>query len=321
MTASFQRVNPLGDSVIRGPARLLVAPITQAFPASIEAIVWTAATSTSYASDVQTLTITGTPTGGTFTLSYQSVQTTPIAWNAASGALQTALNALPGIANAGGVTCSGGALPSASIVITFVSQGVQPLILAQAGALTGGTTPAAAVVHTTPGVGQYDPMAGWSDLGSTKTGAQVQRNNTETQLDVDQIYGPLLSVPDEWTMTVTTAFAETSLETIQMAWEGAANITLDATVTPNERHLSIGAPLAYTERRLAVLHQKTIGTSAGRLRCVVFRRVTHSPASSTLDYQKTGAQQSLAYVFAAYADFGVADPASRFMDIIEQQFA
>lgn len=319
MPASFQRVNPLGDSVIRGPARLLIAPITQAFPASIEAIVWTAATSTSYASDVQTLTVTGTPTGGTFTLSYQSVQTAPIAFNAASGAVQTALNALPGIANAGGVTCSGGALPSAAVVITFVSQGIQPLILAQT-AFTGGTTPAAAVVHTTPGVGQYDPMSGWSDLGSTKTGAQVQRNNTETQIDVDQVYGMLLGIPDEWTMTVTTAFAETSLETIQMAWEGAG-ITLDATQSPNERHLPLGAPLSYTERRLAVLHQKTIGTSAGRLRAVVLRRVTHSPASSTLDYQKTGAQQSLSYVFGAYADFGVADEKARFGEIIEQLFA
>src|ERR1019366_9271607 len=100
----FQRVNPLGDAVIRGPARLLVAPITQAYPATIGAVVQTAATSTSYVADVQTVSISGAPTGGTFTLSSLSVQTGAIAYNATSSAVATAVNALPAIASVGGVT-------------------------------------------------------------------------------------------------------------------------------------------------------------------------------------------------------------------------
>jgi hypothetical protein len=317
MTASFQRVNPLGDAIIRGPARLLVAPITQAFPTSIESVIWTPATSSSYVADVQTVAITGTPSGGTFTLSYLSVQTAPIAYNATSSAVASALNALPGIANVGGVTASGGPLPATAVVVTFVNTGFQPLMLAQSTGLTGGTTPAVTVTHTTSGVGQYDPMAGWSDLGSTKTGVQIMRNNTESAIDIDQILATLTAIPDEWEMTVTTAFAETTLENIQIAWEGGT-IYSDATQTPNERHLPLGAPLAYTERRLAVIHQKTIGTSAGRLRMAALRRVTRSPANSVLDYQKTGNQQTLPHTFRAFADSAVADPYARFGEIIEQ---
>lgn len=312
--SGFQRVNPLGDAVIRGPARLLVAPITQAFPASIEAIINTALTSGSYVPDVQTLTTSGVPTGGTFMLSFLSVQSTPIVYNAAASAVQTALNALPGIATAGGVVCSGGPLPTA-VVVTFNQNGIQPLILAQS-SLTGGTTPLASVAHTTPGVGQWDAMPGWSELGSTKSGVQVTRNNTESLLDVDQILGALMGIPDEWEMTVTTQFAETTLENIQLAWEGAAIYT-DVTQTPNERHLPIGAPLSYGARRLAVLHQKLIGTSAGRIRAVCLRNTTRSPANSSFDFQKTGNQQTIAHTFRAFADFSVADPAARFGEIIE----
>jgi hypothetical protein len=314
--SGFQRVNPLGDAVIRGPARLLVAPITQAFPASIEAIINTAATSGSYVADVQTLITTGTPTGGTFTVSFLSVLSAPIVYNAAASAVQTALNALPGIATAGGVVCTGGPLPT-PVVVTFTALGIQPLILTQSTALTGGTTPLASVAHTTPGIGQWDAMAGWSELGSTKSGVQVTRNNTESLLDVDQILGALMAIPDEWEMTVATQFAETTLENIQLAWEGAAIYT-DVTETPNERHLPVGAPLSYAARRLAVLHQKLIGTSAGRIRAVCLRNVTRSPANSSFDFQKTGNQQTIAHAFRAFADFSVADPAARFGEIIEQ---
>jgi hypothetical protein len=314
----FQRVNPLGDAIIRGPARLLVAPITQAFPTQIESVIYTAATSTSYAADVQTVSITGTPTGGTFTLSYQSVQTSAIPYNTTSSAIQAILNAVPGIAAVGGVTCTGGPLPTTPIVVTFVNQGIQPLMLAQSTLLTGGTTPAATVAHTTSGVGQYDPLTGWTDLGSTKSGIQVMRNNTETQLDVDQILTSILAIPDEWEGTVTTQLAETTLENIAIAWECPNAIVVDSTVTPNERHLQMGAPLAYVNRRLAILHQKTIGTSAGRIRMISVRSVTKSPQNSTFDFQKTGAQQTIPLTFRMFADLNVTDPNQRFGEIVDQ---
>src|SRR4051812_12903723 len=67
-----------------------------------------------YTNEVQTLT--GTPSVP-FTLTFDGATTTVLATNAAAATIQNALNALPNI-GAGGVACSGGALPAA-VTITF----------------------------------------------------------------------------------------------------------------------------------------------------------------------------------------------------------
>lgn len=104
-------------------------------------------------SEVQTVAITGTPTGGTFTLSYGGQTTAPIVYNATAAVVVTALTAL-GTVGAGNVTATGGPLPTA-VVVTFAgalgSQDV-PSLAGNGAALTGGTTPAVTVVTTTPGV-------------------------------------------------------------------------------------------------------------------------------------------------------------------------
>ena len=320
--AGFQRIDPIGEGTIRGPARLIVAPATAAFPATLSNLINLAPTSSSYAASVQSIAVTGTPTGGTFELVFQNVATAPLPYNATSGQVAAALNNIAGISSQGGVTCTGGPFPTAAIVATFGVNGLQPLIAVpgQAIALTGGTAPTMTVTATTPGNGQYDitPGSGWAELGSTRSGTQATRNNTETQLDVDQILSSILAVPDEWEMTIATQLAETTLENIQLAWEGGT-ITVDATQTPNERHLGLGAPLAYTPRRLAVLHQKTIGPAAGLIRAIVYRNVLHTTQNSTLDYQKTGQMQTVAVNFRAYADWTITDPGQQFAQIIEQE--
>jgi hypothetical protein len=60
---------------------------------------------------VQTLTTTGTPTGGTVPLSFDGRSTT-VAFNASAAAVQTALEGLPNIGT-GNVVCGGGPLPTA----------------------------------------------------------------------------------------------------------------------------------------------------------------------------------------------------------------
>lgn len=103
-------------------------------------------------SEVQTITITGTPTGGTFTLTYNGQTTASIAYNATSSAVVTALTALSNI-GAGGVTATGGALPGSAVVVTFaggLANASHPLMTAT-GSFTGGSTPAVAVTETTPG--------------------------------------------------------------------------------------------------------------------------------------------------------------------------
>ena len=47
------------------------------------------------ANEVQTISITGSPTGGTFTLSFAGQTTAPIAYNASAATVVAALQALP----------------------------------------------------------------------------------------------------------------------------------------------------------------------------------------------------------------------------------
>jgi hypothetical protein len=101
--------------------------------------------------DVQTLSITGNPTGGTFTLTFGSQTTGNIAFNATAAQVQAALEALSNI-GPGNVACSGGPLPATSVTITFVGTlafAAQPPIAAGPANLTGGTNPAPSLAHRT----------------------------------------------------------------------------------------------------------------------------------------------------------------------------
>src|SRR5580693_4919695 len=76
-------------------------------------------------SDQQTVTITGTPTGGTFTLTYtapsgQTYTTAAINYNASAANVVTALTALS-VIGTGGVTATGGTLPGTPVVVTFAA--------------------------------------------------------------------------------------------------------------------------------------------------------------------------------------------------------
>lgn len=106
------------------------------------------------ANEVQSVAITGAPTGGTFALAFKGQVTAPIAYNAAAADVQTALQALPAI-GAGGVACAGGPLPGSSVSCTFsgpLAATNVPTITAGGGGLTGGTSPAVAIAVTTPGL-------------------------------------------------------------------------------------------------------------------------------------------------------------------------
>lgn len=102
--------------------------------------------------DVQTISISGTPTGGFFPLSFGG-QATALPYNASAANVQTALQALPSIGS-GNITCSGGPLPGTPVVCTFaaaLAPGFQPLVTTYSGALTGGSTPTITIAHTAPG--------------------------------------------------------------------------------------------------------------------------------------------------------------------------
>lgn len=99
-------------------------------------------------SHTQLITISGTPTGGTFLLTFNGQTTTALAFNAAAATVQTALQALTSI-GASNATVAGSA--GGPYTVTFaaaLANAAQPLIQIDVGGLTGGT-PAGTVADNT----------------------------------------------------------------------------------------------------------------------------------------------------------------------------
>lgn len=103
--------------------------------------------------EVQTITISGTPTGGTFTVSWQGIALTPPAYNVPTATLATAMNtAWASLLHGGTIGVTGSA--GTSYVVTFPTiLGNVPTMVVSGTGLTGGSSPTAAVAETTPGAG------------------------------------------------------------------------------------------------------------------------------------------------------------------------
>ncbi|BBC28623.1 putative major capsid protein [Mycobacterium phage PR] len=103
-------------------------------------------TYTGVATKTATITTTGSPTGGNFTLKFSAndIESATIAYNAAAATIDTTLTAIDdGVTGAGDITASGGALPTA-VVVTYPAE----LGDLEKGtvALTGGSDPDVNVV-------------------------------------------------------------------------------------------------------------------------------------------------------------------------------
>lgn len=103
-----------------------------------------------WSAEVQSVAITGTPTGGTFTLTLSAETTAAIAYNATASAVQSALVALSTVGS-GNVTCTSGPLPGSPVTVTFKAALGNVAQMTATGSLTGGTTPAVVVTTTTAG--------------------------------------------------------------------------------------------------------------------------------------------------------------------------
>jgi hypothetical protein len=106
--------------------------------------------------EVQTVTITGTPTGGTFTLSGNGNTTVAIAYNASAAVVQSAVRALGGVY--AGVIVTGSAGGPYTLTYERGTGDVAQLTLGTNG-LTGGTSPTVSFGTTTAGTGtgMYGP--------------------------------------------------------------------------------------------------------------------------------------------------------------------
>ena len=145
--------------------------------------------STAGTNEVQSLSLSGVPTGGNIVLSHEGNVTTALPHNAAAAAIQTALNALPSI-GAGGVAVTGGPWPAA-VAVTFSGPRTQkrahslPVVAPGGNLLSGGTAPNLVATKTTPGVlavHKFEPTNGmgfwialWKKVGMS--GQQRQKFN------------------------------------------------------------------------------------------------------------------------------------------------
>lgn len=102
--------------------------------------------------EVQNVAITGAPTGGTFTLTFDALTTTGISYDATAALVQATLEGLANI-DPGDVAVTGGPLPATSVDVTFIGQyaGTNVAQMTATGSFTGGTTPAVTVTTTTQG--------------------------------------------------------------------------------------------------------------------------------------------------------------------------
>lgn len=170
------------------------------------------------------------------------------------------------------------------------------------------------IISLTADSRQYDLITPWEEVGFTKTGINITRNNAEEDFDVDQLRGSIIRRPSNWEMSVGTQLAESTLETFQLAWElGPITDVTKTTPQLDERHVGLSAPTEYTERLVAVLFQ----FGSGLIRAYVFRRAIRAAQESGMTLQKTGEQVSLPERFNALVD-SESPVESQFGEIFEQ---
>jgi hypothetical protein len=181
------------------------------------------------------------------------------------------------------------------------------------------------IIELVAGATQYDLKTPWVEIGFTKTGINITRNNAEEDFDVDQVSGSIRRRPTNWEMSVGTQLAEATLETFQLAWElGPINAVANAGTGLDERHMGLGAPTTYTERLIAVLFQfppEPSGASPNMdalIRAWVFRRCYRAAQESGMTLQKTGEQVSLPVRWNAQADTTTGSIDDQFGEIFEQ---
>lgn len=127
--------------------------------------------------EVQTVVISGTPTGGTYTLSWTNaagkVQTTiPLAYNATSSAVQAALRLLTGLELI--TIVESGTTPNLTHTITFTGRGGNVAQLTSTNLMTGGTP---VITHGTSSAGTAQVYGDGKALQFASDGSQLTTIN------------------------------------------------------------------------------------------------------------------------------------------------
>jgi hypothetical protein len=112
--------------------------------------------------ELQSVTITGSPTGGSFTLTFGANTTTSLNWNATASQVQSALQALASI-GANNALVTGGPGPGTAFQVQFAAgKGLasQSLITATS-SLTGGTAPTVTIARVQAGAAYATITSGY----------------------------------------------------------------------------------------------------------------------------------------------------------------
>lgn len=135
-----------------------------------ELVVYDGEQAEDFDDEIQTLTMSGGPTGGTFQLRFGGYVTGNIARNASAATIEAALEALWPIGT-GGVSCSGGPVNTTPVIVTFagrLAHAAQPRLVLHRNAMIGGTAPTLAISRTNAGANVWSDLARataiWSDL-------------------------------------------------------------------------------------------------------------------------------------------------------------
>lgn len=157
-------------------------------------------TMTAGANEIQTITASGTVSGGTYTLTFKGETTSALNHDANNAAILAALNALPNI-DSGDVVIGGGALPTTPVTITFGGKYASvdvPLIVVDDALLTG-STPAYGIAETTPGASLSQvaqvPTSGnhWNfylDASAANLGNTQYEQVYRASWSISDIFGP-----------------------------------------------------------------------------------------------------------------------------------
>ena len=227
--------------------------------------------------DVQTISISGTPTGGYFQLNWApfgNTQTCYVAYNATATGTETGagttaspyvtvLGAMNAIDNSGSITVTGGGLPGTAVVVTFggIFAGLpQPVLTVTSTGLTGGSSPTASVAHTTTGVsaGTYVPYS-TSLLTAPSTAPTLTAAS-----------GTLAAAQITVGYTYVNSVGETTLSPLAtIAADGSHKITISSITIPTgatgiNYYVSDGGPLFYlTQLTTAAAQDITTTTLTG----------------------------------------------------------
>lgn len=192
-----RRVQP--RSFAAGTALLaILTPVTRVLSTGFYQM-WTAPIS-----EIDTLTKSGTYTGGTYTITIDGATTAAIAWNASNAAILAALNALPNVSPGDVVVSGGGAagISTGAVTLTFAQKfsGQAIVVSSDPTNITGGGT--IVFAQSTAGVQQApdtsyisgfvwsDPIqlvAGGETLGNVMLAGDVNAN------DIPIVSGYILS--------------------------------------------------------------------------------------------------------------------------------